>query len=29
LWRRYVRYNPLFLTAFGRQLVQERQRDRV
>jgi len=26
LWRRYVRYNPLFLRAFAGQLVRERLR---
>jgi N-acetylglucosaminyldiphosphoundecaprenol N-acetyl-beta-D-mannosaminyltransferase len=25
LWRRYLRYNPLFLTEFARQLAKERQ----
>jgi len=28
LWRRYLRYNPRFLTAFGRQLVVHRRRHR-
>jgi N-acetylglucosaminyldiphosphoundecaprenol N-acetyl-beta-D-mannosaminyltransferase len=26
LWRRYLRYNPLFVTAFARQLTRQRQR---
>ena len=28
LWRRYLRYNPLFVTAFTRQLTRQRQRVR-
>jgi N-acetylglucosaminyldiphosphoundecaprenol N-acetyl-beta-D-mannosaminyltransferase len=28
LWRRYVRYNPRFLAAFGRQLAQHRRAER-
>lgn len=28
LWRRYSRYNPRFLAAFSRQLVQHRRRGR-
>ncbi len=27
LWRRYLRYNPRFMSAFARQLSQRRQRD--
>lgn len=26
LWRRYLRYNPKFVAAFGAQLVAERRR---
>jgi N-acetylglucosaminyldiphosphoundecaprenol N-acetyl-beta-D-mannosaminyltransferase len=26
LWRRYARYNPLFVLGFGRQLIAERRR---
>jgi N-acetylglucosaminyldiphosphoundecaprenol N-acetyl-beta-D-mannosaminyltransferase len=26
LWRRYLRYNPRFLAAFGRQLTRHRRR---
>jgi len=29
LWRRYLRYNPRFLTAFARQLTHHRRRDRA
>jgi N-acetylglucosaminyldiphosphoundecaprenol N-acetyl-beta-D-mannosaminyltransferase len=29
LWRRYMRYNPRFLSAFGRQLAQHRRDDRA
>ncbi len=29
LWRRYLRYNPLFVTAFARQLTSQRQRART
>jgi N-acetylglucosaminyldiphosphoundecaprenol N-acetyl-beta-D-mannosaminyltransferase len=25
LWRRYLRYNPRFVSSFGRQLVQHRR----
>jgi N-acetylglucosaminyldiphosphoundecaprenol N-acetyl-beta-D-mannosaminyltransferase len=28
LWRRYLRYNPRFVGAFARQLLQERRGDR-
>ena len=29
LWRRYLRYNPRFLTEFTRQLARERQQERA
>jgi N-acetylglucosaminyldiphosphoundecaprenol N-acetyl-beta-D-mannosaminyltransferase len=29
LWRRYMRYNPRFLHAFARQLVQHRRSTRL
>lgn len=29
LWRRYLRYNPVFLGAFARQLVAQRRAGRV
>lgn len=29
LWRRYLRYNPRFVGAFGRQLVRERRSGRT
>ena len=29
LWRRYLRYNPRFLTSFGRQFVQHRRMHRT
>ena len=28
LWRRYLRYNPRFLSAFGRQLARDRRAER-
>lgn len=29
LWKRYVRYNPLFVGAFARQLSAQRRRERA